>query len=372
MILWLFLLIYTALLGAITVLGYFLQRRKEANYTTQNGEEETVSSNDLVVIIPFRNEEKRIDRLLQSIRSANKHPKEYIFIDDHSDDNTVEFIINELQGIPFRILHSPEDQHGKKNAIRLGIDRSDSEFILSMDADLDFSPDYFSDLEHLKKADMYVLPAIMKPQRGYEHLFEVDLVLVNAANAGLAGLKRPIMASGANLLYRRSAFVRLDNFKRHQHMPSGDDIYLLRDFREGGADIRLFTHPNLAIYTETPQSLREFIHQRLRWIAKTGDVKDHLSTSLAIIQAILTLCFFGILVYLGISAEWKMFAVFFAQKAAVDMILFLPYFNRIRRTSSWLFIPIYEVIFPFYTLFILVMMYFFKPEWKGRKLTVNY
>jgi cellulose synthase/poly-beta-1,6-N-acetylglucosamine synthase-like glycosyltransferase len=160
--------------------------------------------------------------------------------------------------------------------------------------------------------------------------------------------------------------------ERHAHMPSGDDIYLLRDFREGRADVRLMTNPKLAIKTETPQSFREFIHQRLRWLAKTGDVKDNLSTSLAIIQAILTFAFVALLVAKGWSHEWKEFWTIFGIKTALDMLIFYPYFKRIQRPVSWLFIPIYEFLFPFYTLLILSMMYWFKPQWKGRRLDRNF
>jgi hypothetical protein len=155
-------------------------------------------------------------------------------------------------------------------------------------------------------------------------------------------------------------------------MPSGDDIYLLRDFREGGADIRLLTSTEVSIKTETPQSLKEFIHQRLRWIAKTGDVKDHLSTGMAVLQVILSMTFVVLMIYLGLSGEWKLFTTAYLIKTVLDMMIFLPFFNRIKRMRSWLFIPLYEVIFPFYSLMILLIMYFFKPEWKGRKLERNF
>jgi cellulose synthase/poly-beta-1,6-N-acetylglucosamine synthase-like glycosyltransferase len=200
----------------------------------------------------------------------------------------------------------------------------------------------------------------------------VDLILVNAANCGVSGLKRPIMASGANLIYKREAFEKYDNFESHSHMPSGDDIYLLRDFRNQKADIRLITDTSLSVETETPQSLKEFFNQRLRWIAKTGDVKDQLSTSLAIIQVVLTFCFVLIALILAINSEWKMLLVFYISKTCVDMLIFLPYFNRIKRMKSWLFIPIYELLFPIYSVVILGAMYLYKPVWKGRRLETNY
>jgi hypothetical protein len=53
-------------------------------------------------------------------------------------------------------------------------------------------------------------------------------------------------------------------------------------------------------------------------------------------------------------------------------LAFLPFFNRVRRIRSWLFIPLYEILFPIYSVMIISMMYVFKPEWKGRKMNTNF
>ena len=365
----LFFLMYGGIMTGIIGFGYFLQRRKEKHYVTGH---QKVLNEKVSVIIPFRNEASRLIPLLESIQQAKINPAEYVFVDDHSDDGSAEIIEKKWQGKHPTVIALTDHEEGKKVAIRRGISESSGQWILSMDADVSFANAYFSTLSTLEHADMYILPAVMVAQRWYEHLYEVDLILVNAANCGLAGWKRPIMASGANLLYSRKAFERLDHIARHQHMPSGDDIYLLRDFREGKADVRLITDSALAVRTETPQSFLEFIHQRLRWLAKTGDVKDHLSTSLAIVQALLTFAFVALLVSKGMAREWGSFCSVFAAKTAIDMLLFYPYFQRIKRLSSWFFIPVYELLFPVYTVLILSMMYWFKPKWKGRKLNRNF
>jgi cellulose synthase/poly-beta-1,6-N-acetylglucosamine synthase-like glycosyltransferase len=364
----LFFTVYGLLLGTIVFAGYFSQLRKEKSYKSSD----SLLLKDVGVVIPFRNEEKRINVLLESIIISKELPATFIFVDDHSTDATLQLIQEKLSHIDHVVIQMPDGKQGKKEAIREGIRHTQASWILSMDADISFSPDYFEQLMSLSNADMYILPAILVAEKGGHHLFEVDLILVNAANCGISGHLRPILASGANLLYRKDAFERLDNFSRHAYMPSGDDIYLLRDFREGGAEIRLMTSTDFSIRTETPQSFKEFIHQRLRWIAKTGDVKDHLSTGLAIIQVILSFTFVVLMISLGVVGEWKLFLVTYLAKTALDMLIFLPFFDRIKRMRSWLFIPLYEIIFPFYSLMILLMMYFFKPEWKGRKLERNF
>lgn len=205
--------VYFTLLFALVAIGFVLQMKRE-NLSSIGGE--TVRLEDLVVIIPFRNEENRIHVLLDSIKRSNKHPKEYVFVDDHSTDKTVECIELALVDLPFRVLALEDNLQGKKQAIRAGITESESSYILSWDADVSFSPFYFDSLSKIVVDDMAVLPAIMKAERELEHLYEVDLLLVNAANCGIAGWKRPIMASGANLLYRRASFVANEDRRNHR------------------------------------------------------------------------------------------------------------------------------------------------------------
>jgi cellulose synthase/poly-beta-1,6-N-acetylglucosamine synthase-like glycosyltransferase len=354
----------------IVVFGYLAQRLREGNY--KGNEKDHIEVDELVVIIPFRNEENRIQILLSTIEKLNFFPKEFIFVDDHSTDGSIQLIENLPTEIPFRILSLEEGIQGKKAAIRRAITDSISTYILTIDADVALQADYFLQIARLSNSDMYLLPAVMEAKKRYQHLFEVDLLLVNAINTGLAGIYRPIMASGANLLFSRASFEKHDRLHTHAHMPSGDDIYLLRDFRVAKAEVRLMSNPLIAVHTETPQSLKEFIHQRLRWIAKTGDVKDHLSTTLAIVQALLTFVFVGIIFAFLMLGDPRSALIAFVAKTGVDMLAFLPFFNRMRRLRSLLFIPIYEIIFPFYSLVIIGMMYFFRPEWKGRKLNTNY
>lgn len=360
--------VYSIILGSVVVLGLFLNFQKERNYFSGQS---LISTEDVVVIIPFRNEAHRIETVIQSINTLKSLPTEFIFVNDHSDDNSNEIIKNKLKIENYRILDLPEDLTGKKAGIRYGIVNSDSQFILTTDADVVFNDNYFDYISKLENAEMYLMPVTMKAKKAFGELYEIDLILVNAVNVGLAGLRRPIMASGANLLFKRESFVKFDTYLSHKHISSGDDMYLLRDFRENKADVRLISNPLVGIETETPQSFKEFIDQRLRWLGKTGNLKDHLSTSLTIFQTILTSVFFTLVLYYLIIGEFEFVFIVLGLKAGIDLILFWPYFYRIQRMKTWLFIPIYEILFPFYTLLILGLIFVYKPKWKSREIYLN-
>jgi cellulose synthase/poly-beta-1,6-N-acetylglucosamine synthase-like glycosyltransferase len=362
-----FFVLYVIVIGIIVSVGFVKQRSKENHYRR---DEVKIDPSEITVLIPFRNEQNRIYGLLNSINDLDIQVKEFIFINDHSDelDQSSYIIQTRLEIENYSILDLPEGITGKKRALRFASDKIETKYTLTIDADVQFDTSYISSLAKLGDADMYVLPAVMISMKWYEHFYEIDLLLVTAANTGLSGLSRPIMASGANLLYKTETFRKVDNLESHINMASGDDTYLLRDFRENNADVRLYSSRDCSVTTETPQSFREFIDQRLRWIGKTGDIKDNLSTILAVVQAVLTIGFFGLLIWSMAVSNWKGTALLLGLKSITDLFLFFPYFNRVKRLTSWVFIPIYEILFPIYTLIILVLLFTYKPKWKGRKI----
>ena len=353
---------YGGLILFIVFMGFFLQMRKESSYKTEKGFE----LDEVSVVIPFRNEENRIEDLIESIQKSNALPREIIFVDDHSTDNGIEIIEKKLKDYPIKVIKMPVGLEGKKKAIRFCMEQCSGKYILSLDADVNFTDSFFKNLESLEQCEMYVRPAIMKASRFSEYLYEIDLALVNAVNVGVAGWKRPIMASGANLMYDAEVFKKIDSIESHQQVASGDDMYSLKDFRENDKSVRLISSLEHAIYTETPQSFSEFINQRLRWLGKTSDLKDNLSTTLAIVQSILTLVFFVIIIGSVFQLNYQALWIVVAIKTAIDLLAFLPYLKRIKRIKTWLFIPLYELFFPIYTVILIGGIFFYKPKWKGR------
>lgn len=362
----LFLVLYAGSMGMLLLIGWLRQQRKE-----RNGISGSISLDAITVIIPFRNEADRITGLINSILASSQHVKQTIFINDHSSDNTSEIIQASLAGLPFLIVDLPVELSGKKQAIKFGINRASTSFILTLDADVSFHKHYFEALTQLKPADFYILPVTMKPIKFWQHFLEFDLILLQATNAGVSGWFRPIVASGANLLFSKSCYDTCSRLELHEHISSGDDIYLLRDFRKAKKRIFLSTDTAVQVETEAPPSLREFLHQRLRWIAKSGNVNDVLANSIAIAQGIISIVFFGLIIYFFISSNYALLAVFFAAKYLLDLIFFAPALSRNRRTYSLFFLPFYQLFFPFYYLLMLILLPFFSPKWKGRNAGIT-
>ena len=210
----------------------------------------------------------------------------------------------------------------------------------------------------------------MKADNFFHSFFEFDVLLINALNAGVSGWSRPIVASGANLLISKSSYDACSRFSHHEHIASGDDVYLMKDLRAENKEFLISTSSHVLVTTETPRSWREFLNQRIRWIAKTGHVNDPLANAIGIGQAIFAMGFLALIISLMISRNYGLFWTLYGIKCLLDFIFFSPYFLRFKRFNALMLLPLYLVIFPFYNVLLLLLVPFFKPTWKGRQTRV--
>ncbi|MEY3048755.1 MAG: hypothetical protein RL365_793 [Bacteroidota bacterium] len=360
-----FLIVYLFLLAVIVGIGGTIHNLKARAKTT-----ETIALEKITVLIPFRNEAASLPRTIQSIKNSIKLPLEIIFINDHSDDTGLEFIQQHMNELPITIVSLPDEQFGKKEALRYGMEHAHGDYYLTLDADVFFGPNYFSEIEKLPAAHLWILPAILIGRSNKQLWQEIDLHIMNAINVGLYGLFRPVIASGANLLFSKSAFLASDDYSSHQHISSGDDLFLLRDFRKNNKDVRLISVPSLAVYTYAPEGLVAFLHQRIRWISKTSKVKDHFATILGVIQTVLSLIFYILLGIYLFNEEYSEMLFLLIVKTGLDLMFYAPYFFKFKRLFALLFIPVYQVLFPCYNLLLFILIPTFRTRWKDRKVVV--
>ena len=110
-------------LQLLTAVVLFLLTRTNHKIPQQN------SDNQITILIPFHNEEKRINKLIRSLNKVKPSTNfELIFINDHSTDGGAE-LIQDAQLNNCRVLDSPGE--GKKAAISHGIEIAKGELILN-------------------------------------------------------------------------------------------------------------------------------------------------------------------------------------------------------------------------------------------------
>ncbi len=100
----------------------------------------------LSVIIPYYNEIKTIETLIQKINNCKTKIHEVIIVNDSSTDNSfdiLEKLKKENQNI---ILIHSEKNYGKGKSIKKGLQKSSGNLILIQDADLEYDPSDYNAL----------------------------------------------------------------------------------------------------------------------------------------------------------------------------------------------------------------------------------
>jgi glycosyltransferase involved in cell wall biosynthesis len=356
-----FLGIYTAFIGTILIAGW------HSFATKVRSDVKKINAKDVSVVIPFRNEGKNLKFLLDSIANQVVQPAEIIFVDDHSTDEGGS-IIADYSLLDLKLKTLPDGAIGKKRAIDFGIDACNSEYILTLDADIILPDGYFESLNHLAPVDMWILPVSMEGNSLWQTLSSIDHVLVNAINTGVAKLHRPFIASGANLLFKRSVYHAVSK-KDHYQISSGDDLFLLRDFRSANRNIQLSHSIQLTVKTDSPKKIKETIYQRIRWMSKTMKVGDILASTLAVVQVLITIVALGLFIYFICIGDLGVAVTLVLSKYFIDAMLLLPYFYVAESMKAWLLLGLYKALYPIYLIIILFGGIRIKPSWKGRAIT---
>ena len=107
---------------------------------------------DISVVIPLYNEEESLPELLAwigRVMAANNFTYEIIMVDDGSNDKSWKVIEqlstqdNRVRGIKFR------RNYGKSAALHCGFEDAQGDVVITMDADLQDSPDEIPELYHM-------------------------------------------------------------------------------------------------------------------------------------------------------------------------------------------------------------------------------
>ena len=148
---------------------------------------------DISVVIPLYNEAESLPELYEWIKRVmdeNNFTYEIIFISDGSTDESWEIIetlsqkAQEVKGIKFR------RNYGKSPALHCGFQRAQGDVIITMDADLQDSPDEIPELYRMIKEAGYDLVSGWKKKR-YDNKLTKNLPskLFNATARKFSGVK---------------------------------------------------------------------------------------------------------------------------------------------------------------------------------------
>ncbi len=261
------------------------------------------------VIIAARNEEDHLrstlDSLLKQSRPVDSF--EVIVVNDRSSDGSAALLEQiqskwEAQGARLVCLENPTPG-GKKRAITLAAEHARGEFISVLDADCVVGkewlntlgaafeaesdrPCFLNETPHEASAGISKAPVglVAAPARftSDASLFQkiVRLEYIGLLGAGLASIesRQPLFASGANLSWRKSAFLAVGGYQGLEHIQSADDTLLIQRLHLAGkVRFKAVHSADASIETRGPISLGTFWRQRVRWSSTELSFEDKTS-----------------------------------------------------------------------------------------------
>lgn len=328
---------------------------------------ETGLPSDLAILIAHRNDLEALKKLLQKIKNNPKLASLSLnVVDDHSQDVVFTQLSDYCaeQKLAVNLIRNIEEP-GKKGALNHALKQIHSEYILQLDADVEPADDLYEQLSAAMRPelDLMVAGVRMEPRSSFwSQLAALDYLSLQLTTFSFLALAKPIMASGATMLYRRRSF--LEHQEQGKDWQSGEDTFFIQSLaREQGSQIAF--NPRAYSSTAAPQSLKALIRQRLRWGAKTVAYPSKLAKIIALLVAILNLYLFtaGMLLITG-YVEFYPWLLLFLLKASGDYFLLYSYARLSGEKKLLRNYPIKALLYPLYiSLVVLLIPFAPKKRW---------
>lgn len=329
------------------------------------------------IVIPFRNEAESLPYLLRTIKALNYSAElfEIIFVNDASEDTSEAILYSAIESSKFsikllqnkRVSNSP-----KKDAISEAIKNSNFEWIVTTDADCELPKNWLKTLDALIQKNNPVMvcgPVVYESNGSFIKNFQqLDGLSLQAVTVGSFGFGNPLLSNGANLAYKKDAFLKVNGFSGNHHIASGDDIFMLEKMKKAFPEAVKFLNSKEAIVATKPQlSWKSVINQRVRWASKTSKQKNVASLLLGMLVFLVNISFLSLFVFMILypkNAAFLTFLVCF--KLIIDYIVIRQTAHLYNvKTVFWKFL-----LHPFvYTAIVIITVFgSFRGNysWKGR------
>jgi biofilm PGA synthesis N-glycosyltransferase PgaC len=226
---------------------------------------------NISIVIAARNEEKNIDKLIESLKKL-AYPSELfetIIVDDNSSDGTInklQSMINTQKNFSLKDLRTT-GRTGKREALAFGIESSAYPYILITDADC-------------IPQSGWLKAYAKKFEQGCDMLFGIapfcqDKQLINKISCfenlrssllslSLASTGLPYTAAARNFGFTKNAFESLGGYSNTKDTLSGDDDLLLREAAKRKMKIGTVTEADSFVFSEAKKTFKDYLQQRAR------------------------------------------------------------------------------------------------------------
>ncbi len=369
-----------AVLYGILMLSYSYGWRRLQAFNP--GEHAYTFHTKVSVIIPARDEEENLPRLLEALQQQSYPANlfEVMVVDDFSEDGTAD-AVRYFPAPNVRLIRMSDHlsqterlNSYKKKAIELAIKEAAGHLIVTTDADCEMGPKWLETI--VKFYETYHPRFIAAPvayhreDNFFKKLQSLDFMTMQGITGSVAYLQTGTMCNGANLAYEKSAFEEVGGFMGIDMIASGDDMLLMYKIYHAYPDGVMYLKSRDAVVRTLPVAdLPAFMNQRIRWSSKADKYEDKRITrvlALVYVWNVILLLFGIITIFHPTLVSWLLGLLVY--KIVIELFFLAPvaaFFHKIS-LLPW-FIPGQ----PFHIVYIVVAGWlgkFGSYEWKGRQV----
>lgn len=230
-------------------------------------------------VVVFKNEAQRIQPLLHSILAEEAELIPWLFVNDHSTDNSVALIEEQLRNSNVNYTIIQNKHTGKKRGIDLALNQVTTLFAWLTDADTFFPTELIAHKKKLSTKNVDLQVGIIQYEKPKTLLqfwvyYETIALYYFVFNQKAEKLTT---CNGANLLVNVNTYKDTRPYATNYHVPTGDDLFLLHAFKKRKANIYVDTEPKGFVFTQYPSNWSAFVNQRIRWASKNILLRDKAS-----------------------------------------------------------------------------------------------
>ncbi|MDR1566266.1 MAG: glycosyltransferase [Treponema sp.] len=262
-------------LHAALMAGLFLEWRRDKKALAGNLADGNAGKGlpGVSVIIPVRNESRRMEETLRSLETQDYPNAEFIFIDDRSSDESAKIIAAFIKGKSsmrtISLTENPALNH-KQYALARGIEVSAGEFLLFTDADCEIPPGWIGAMVKRmadERVGAAIGPVLKRPGgKGFFYLYQCFehgvryMYLAASTGLGAAG-----GGFGNNMILRRASLEAVGGYEKVPPSPTEDAALVSRIRACSHYKIRAALGPDVHVITRGEYSWKDFVNQTLRW-----------------------------------------------------------------------------------------------------------
>ncbi len=323
------------------------------------------------VIIPARDEERRIRKLLSSLVKQTLEPYEIIVVDDESGDNTVvaaqEYNVHLIKG-----RKAENGWLGKPWACMQGAGYSRGDVLLFLDADTWLSPRGLEDIatEYARQRGLITVQPYHETVKLYEQLSAFFNIIVMAGLnvfTPLGNSLRPSGGFGPCVMCSRDDYFTIGGHEAAKGKVL-EDIALARTFSEKGYKVSCYSGRGAISFRMYPDGFRSLIEGWTKGFAEGSASIRKLFLFLIILWV--TGCFeafINLFKFLGFSDVPSVWVPVFTYCLYAFQVFWI--LHRIGRFKMWtaLFFPVSLIFFALIMGWSLIQKHILKQvRWKNR------